>query len=353
LPAPLAPEERMKVVCNPEHHAHQPDFFLFRGRVISSKEQPARLDALLAGVRDARLDVIEPNDYGIAPAAAVHTARYLDFLQHGHALWATLPDASAEIVANVHPLIAGSGYPQSIVGRAGYHMSDTACPIGAGTWRAALRGSHAACHAAELVMHGEDAAYVLTRPPGHHAGRERAGGFCYINNAAVAAERLRSRASRVAIIDVDVHHGNGTQEIFYERRDVLHVSLHADPSLFYPFFTGYREETGAGEGRDCNVNLPLPIGTGDADYLRVLADACDTVSAYRPDALVIALGLDIYRGDPLSAFAISKEGFHAIGRRLGAMAMPTVIVQEGGYLSPALGTNLGAFLDGYVTVRSR
>ena len=320
---------------------------MFRGNVIESKELPARADMLLAGVRECGFDVVEPRDYGLAPARAVHSRRYLDFLQHGHAAWRALPGASREMVPNVHPATPRSGYPASIVGRAGFHLSDMASPVNEGTWPAALGGSHAACHGADLVLGGERAAYVLTRPPGHHAGRERAGGFCYINNCAVAAQRLRGGAQRVAILDIDVHHGNGTQEIFYRRGDVLHVSLHADPAHFYPFFTGYANETGTGKGRGSNVNLPLPLGTADDAYLDALAHACARVKAFQPDALVLALGLDTYVGDPLRGFDITANGFRAIGLTLGALRMPTVIVQEGGYLAPELGENLKLFLEAF------
>jgi acetoin utilization deacetylase AcuC-like enzyme len=340
----------VKVIYNAEQYRHAPSTFVYRGAVTESKELPARADMLLASVRECGFDIMEARDCGIGPARAVHSRRYLAFLENGHAAWRTLPGASAEIVPNVHPTTARCGYPASIVGRAGFHLSDLASPVNEGTWPAALGGSHAACHAAELVLGGERAAYVLTRPPGHHAGRERAGGFCYINNTAVAAQCLRSSARRVAILDIDVHHGNGTQEIFYRRDDVLHVSVHADPAQFYPFFSGYASESGAGRGRGFNVNMPLPLGTGDEDYCDALAHACARVKAFQPDALVVALGLDTYIGDPLRAFDVTSSGFRAIGRTIGSLRMPTVIVQEGGYLAPELGENLKLVLQAFVDV---
>jgi acetoin utilization deacetylase AcuC-like enzyme len=188
----------------------------------------------------------------------------------------------------------------------------------------------------------------LSRPPGHHATREVASGFCYLNNAAVAAAVLLKDHRRVAILDVDVHHGNGTQEIFYERSDVLTISIHADPVRFYPFFWGYAEERGTGDGAGFNLNLPLVRGTADDDYLQTLNSAIAAIERFAPGALVVALGLDAYEGDPLRGLAITTPGFGRIGERIAALALPTVLVQEGGYLSDELGDNLSSFLQGFI-----
>src|SRR5450830_712361 len=192
----------MKIVHNPEHHLHAPKTFIARGRLVESKELPQRADFLNAGIASLRHELVVPDDYGVVPVQLVHSQRYLDFLRDGHSLWSALADASPEIIPNVHPMIGVTHYPEGIVGRAGFHLSDTACPVGQNTWQAVLRGTHAARHVAELVANGEDAAYVLTRPPGHHAGIERAGGFCYLNNTAVAAAFLATQAKRVAIVDI-------------------------------------------------------------------------------------------------------------------------------------------------------
>jgi acetoin utilization deacetylase AcuC-like enzyme len=201
--------------------------------------------------------------------------------------------------------------------------------------------------AADLVLGGERAAYALCRPPGHHAFGDLAGGFCFLSNAAIAAERLRATGRRPAILDVDVHHGNGTQGVFYERGDVLTVSIHADPARFYPFFWGHAHERGEGAGRGANLNLPLPRGTGDDDYLKTLATALDRIDAFGADCLVVALGLDAHEADPFKGLAVTTDGFARIGAAIGAIGLPSLLVQEGGYLSDALGDNLASFLKGF------
>jgi len=201
--------------------------------------------------------------------------------------------------------------------------------------------------ATDIVLAGARGAYALCRPPGHHAYADLAGGFCFLNNSAIAAERLRTRHARVAILDVDVHHGNGTQGIFWQRGDVLTVSIHADPSAYYPFFCGYPHERGAGAGEGANLNLPLAFGSGDDVFLAALEDAGKTLSAFAPGALVLALGLDASEQDPLGPLKITTEGFRRIGAFVASLGLPTVIVQEGGYLSPILGDNLAATLDGF------
>ena len=340
----------MLVVYAEEQARHHPRFFIARGQVRPCPEVPKRAEMFLAALRAAGgHEVVAPEDYGPGPRAAVHTARYLDFLETAHARWLALPDPSPEIVPNVHPGPNMDRYPErDVVGQAGWHQADTACPIAAHTFEAACAGANAAVHAAELVLGGAPYAYALCRPPGHHAYAERAGGFCFLNNSAIAAQRVVERTGgRVAILDVDVHHGNGTQGIFYDRGDVLTVSVHADPAAFYPFFCGYADERGAGAGEGANLNLPLPRGTGDAGFLDALEPALGAIRAHRPAALVVALGLDAFAGDPLAFLTVTTPGFAAIGRRIAGLRLPTVIVQEGGYVCDALGDNLASFLTGF------
>ncbi len=201
------------------------------------------------------------------------------------------------------------------------------------------------------MIDGEDAAYALCRPPGHHAYRDQANGFCFLNNTAVAAAHLRQRHERVAILDVDVHHGNGTQGIFYDRADVLTVSIHADPAHYYPFVWGFAHERGEAAGLGANLNLPLPLGSNDDDYIRTLAVAERTLTAFAPGALVVALGLDASEHDPLAALAVTTDGFRRIGAAIARLGLPTVFVQEGGYLSELLGANLAAALAGFEQAR--
>jgi acetoin utilization deacetylase AcuC-like enzyme len=205
--------------------------------------------------------------------------------------------------------------------------------------------------AAEMVLDREDAVYALCRPPGHHAYRDLAGGFCFLNNSAIAAAHLRQKHERVAILDVDVHHGNGTQGIFYERPDVLTASIHADPAFYYPHVWGYAHERGAGTGLGANFNIPLPLKTGDDGYMHALKVAAKRIEAFAPGALVVALGLDASEHDPLAGLAVTTPGFRRIGAALARLGLPTVLVQEGGYLSDILGPNLTAVLAGFEEAR--
>ncbi len=337
----------MKVIFSAQQLAHYPKKFLSSGAVANNPEHPDRATRLLAAALSAGLVEEVPTDLDDGVISAVHTPRYLQFLQNIYTRWSRIEGASEEVLPNVHPISRSDGYPKSAVGQVGYHVYDGSCPITAETWQSARCSAMSAAHAARLVVAGEHASYALARPPGHHASQDLAGGFCYLNNSAIAAQQLLSRFNRVAIIDVDVHHGNGTQRIFYQRSDVLTVSIHADPIRFYPFFWGYANETGEGEGDGFNVNLPLPRGTDDRQYLKTLTTALDIVAAFSPQALVIALGLDAHEGDPFRGMSITTPGFRQIGVELGALKLPTVLVQEGGYLSDALGENLVAFLGGF------
>lgn len=337
----------MKLVFSETQRRHDPRHFLSSGAPQPNPEVPARIDRLLAGARAAGLGEVAPEDHGAGPLAAIHTPEYLQFLETIFARWQRIPDASPEVVPNIHPDRRDFSYPASAVGQAGYHMADTACPISGDTWEAAYWSAQTAVHAARMVAGGERSVYALSRPPGHHAFADLAGGFCFLNNSAIAAQELRRTRDRVAILDVDLHHGNGTQGIFYGRGDVLTVSIHADPVRFYPFFWGYASERGEGAGLGCNLNLPLPRGSGDEPFLAALDVAIRRIRAFAPDALVVALGLDAFEGDPFGGLTVSTDGFARIGARCAGIGLPTVIVQEGGYLCDALGDNLTAFLNGF------
>ncbi|MES0005218.1 histone deacetylase family protein [Mesorhizobium sp. M0062] len=337
----------MKAFFAEEQKRHDPKAFLSSGAPQPNPEQPERVERLLAGAKSAGLMIERPREHGLGPVAAVHTPEYLAFLEHIFARWQRIEGASAEVIPNIHPLARTGSYPASAVGQAGYHMADTACPISAETWHSALWSAWSAVEAAEAVISGAPAAYALCRPPGHHAFADVAGGFCFINNSAVAAQVLRKQAARVVILDVDLHHGNGTQGIFYTRSDVLTVSLHADPVRFYPFFWGHADERGEGPGLGYNFNLPLPRKSADAAFLEALEVAFQRIRAFSPDALVVALGLDAFEGDPFGGLSVTTPGFSRIGEAIAKLGLPAVIVQEGGYLCDALGDNLTAFLTGF------
>lgn len=339
------------VLAEQPQSLHYPPSYLVNGVMAENPERPERIALLRDGALAAGFSIVAPHDYGLAPILAVHSQRYIDFLARAFERWARIPGASAAVTPNAHPLRRG-GYPASVVAQAGWHMIDASAPISADSWTSAQWSAWTAVHAAQMVLDGEGAVYALCRPPGHHAGEETAGGFCYLNNAAIAAQVLRRDHARIAILDVDLHHGNGTQDIFYDRPDVFTVSIHADPERFYPFFWGYADETGDGAGAGFNFNLPLPRGAKDDAFLAALAVALERITEYRPQALVIALGLDAYEGDPIAGLAVSTQGFARIGEAIGAaLKLPTVIVQEGGYPCAGLGANLTSFLQGFESRR--
>ena len=339
----------MKTFHDPRQRAHDPKHFLSSGAPQPNPEQPARVDALLGAVRMLGYPVEAPGDHGLGPVAAVHTAEYLVFLRSIHERWKRIEGASEEVIPNIHPDSRHASYPKSAVGQAGWHQADTACPISADTWSSAYWSAQSAISAANAVLGGERSAYALCRPPGHHAFGDLAGGFCFLNNTAIAAELCTRAGLRVAVLDVDLHHGNGTQGIFYRRGDVLTVSIHADPERYYPFFWGYPQERGEGAGLGANLNLPIPRGTRDAGFLEALEPGLGRIRAFSPDILVVALGLDAYEGDPFAGLAVSTPGFARIAEQIGGLKRPTVIVQEGGYLCPGLGDNLARFLVGFET----
>ena len=339
----------MKAFFAQEQRRHDPVAFLSSGAPQPNPEKPERVERLLAGAKAAGCTIERPPDYGLGPIASVHTPEYLEFLEHIFERWQRIPGSSSEVIPNIHPITRGGGYPASAVGQAGYHMADTACPISANTWGSVLWSAWSAVAAADIISRGEASAYALCRPPGHHAFADVAGGFCFVNNSAVAAQKLRETAARVAILDVDLHHGNGTQGIFYARSDVLTVSIHADPVRFYPFFWGHADERGEGPGLGYNLNLPLARQSGDEAFLSALAAGLRRIQAFAPEAVVVALGLDAFEGDPFGGLSVTTEGFRSIGGAIARLALPTVIVQEGGYLCDELGGNLAAFLSGFGT----
>ena len=338
----------MQAFDHPLESAHAPAFFLMRGALRPNFEVPARAAALREGL--AALGIV-PEVPALAERAAlesVHSADYLDWLRDAAAEWAALPEAGAEVVANIHPspeMLAQGARPSSkAVGRAGWYTADTACPVGAHTFEAARAAAGCALAAAAVAARG-GSGYALCRPPGHHAYAARAGGHCYVNNAALAAQALRDAgAERVAVLDIDSHHGNGTQGIFWTRPDVLTVSIHADPDAYYPWFVGHASETGGGDGAGFNLNLPQPIGTGDEHWLEAVAAGIARLRASGPEALVVSLGFDASEHEPLAALRVTEDGFARAGAAIAAMRLPTAIVQEGGYNTAVLGGLLARFL---------
>jgi len=336
----------MKIFYSETHRKHEPPFEVFDGGLrVPYLENPDRMDKILSALHGVDwADVHEPLDFGLAPILAVHDKYYLDFLASAWTEWlATDPKDSSTLLPATFALRRQPHIPKSILGRAGYYMMDLSACIVEGTYVAALASANCALSAAQVVADGERSAFGLCRPPGHHAGVDYAGGYCFINNAAVAANLL-SQKGRVALLDVDYHCGNGTQDIFYARDDVLTISIHADPDYEYPNFIGYADERGRGRGFGYHHNLPLPAGTGDDDYLTALDQALQKIREFKPAYLVISAGMDIYADDPLGTIKVTTDGIGKIATRISALDLPTTIIMEGGYNNDALGRNILAFL---------
>ncbi|WP_373503791.1 histone deacetylase family protein [Aestuariivirga sp.] len=340
----------MITVFDDMQRSHAPREFIVSGKPQPIPEVPERIDMLLEGVRRIGGPVVAPPGIFGDTIALVHDRRYIQFLSTLWERWRRIPDVAESPSANVFALgratLPPAGYPDSVVGQCGYHLGDGSCPVTAMTWESARASAATAAHGAGLVLHGESLVYALCRPPGHHAASDMAAGFCYFNNAALAAEILTRAGKRTAILDIDVHHGNGTEAIFYDRADVLTVSIHAHPKRFYPFFWGYSEERGRGAGEGYNLNLPLERGTTVKPYQIALDTALKRVADFGADTLVLAAGLDIAIDDPFKGFAIQTPEFEVIGRQIAGLSLPSLVVQEGGYPSPHLGSNLASLLKG-------
>ncbi|CAJ4497390.1 acetylpolyamine aminohydrolase [Burkholderia pseudomallei] len=340
----------MLTYFHPDQLKHSPLTYLSRGKMRAPHEVPERAVRLLGAVTSLGFDVRAPEDFGAAPLAAVHSEPYLRFLADAHREWRRIPeDWGPEVMSNIY--VREPNPLRGVLAQAGYYLADGSCPIGEHTYRAAYWSAQSALAGAAALGRGARDAYALCRPPGHHACCDAAGGFCYLNNAAIAAQALRARHARVAILDTDMHHGQGIQTLFYDRDDVLYVSIHGDPTNFYPAVTGYETERGAGRGEGFNVNLPMPHGSPEAVFFAQLERARSRVERFAPDVLVFALGFDVYREDPQSKVAVTTEGFGRLGALVGGLRVPTLIVQEGGYHLETLERNAAALFRSYEAAR--
>jgi acetoin utilization deacetylase AcuC-like enzyme len=339
----------MKTVYSDDHNLHS-DLLDPRGHNFrESSECPARANNVAAAIRASGLGpVIEPQVFPEDRYTRLHTPDYVEFLRTVWDDWI----ASDETGPNARPdTFVGAGMRHAdtdcVVGRLGRYSFDATSPFVAGSWQAIRTSANVALTGAEIIRGDERFAFAACRPPGHHATQSYCGGYCYLNNNSLATQALLDGgASRVAILDVDYHHGNGTQTIFYDRNDVLTISLHADPGVEYPYFLGYADEPGEGVGHGFNVNYPLPFGTDWRTYGPALQDAISQVERFSPDALVVALGLDTFAGDPTTHFDITTDDFARIGEAIGRLGLPTLVVLEGGYSVDWIGANTVSFLTG-------
>lgn len=337
----------MICVHSPLSAGQNPTSFFRHGRLMTPHpETSARYDILKAAVIEAGHELVDAADHGIEPIRAVHGPDYVDFLLTAWSRRDELKGVEDQLLATQFPRSGMEARPRGLQGQLGYYLGDTSTSIRSDTWDAIYGSAQAALTAADRAV-SDGRAYALCRPPGHHAYMGYGSGFCYLNNAAIAAQHLREvTGGRVAILDIDVHHGNGTQGIFYRRDDVLTVSVHADTSNYFPFYSGYAAETGASEGNGFNINLPLAHGEGDETWLAAINEALRKIADYGPSALVVSLGLDASENDPIGVLKVTTEGFRRAGTMIGRTNVPVVHVQEGGYICAALQLNLQAYLEG-------
>lgn len=334
----------MLTVYSPRQNAHDPLRELNNGEWMAYAESPARLESMLAQLGEATA----PVDNGIAAILAVHDPAYVAFLESAHQEWLA-QGRSGDAIGYAFPICGRRPLTHDrIDAKLGQFGFDAATPIAAGTWGSAYWSAQSALSAlAALAEGGESQAFALCRPPGHHAGADYFGGYCYLNNAAIAARAAEARGlGPVAVLDVDYHHGNGTQDIFYEDAGVFFASIHADPRTDYPYYWGHADERGAGAGEGTTFNQPLPRGTGWQSYQRALGKALDAVAKFGAKTLIVSYGADTFESDPISHFALTTDDMQRIGNDIATLGLPTITVMEGGYNVAALGRNVAAFLSG-------
>ena len=344
----------MEWIRSKHHQLHNPALEIWAGTPLEATETPDRAETIAVRLAsDVRFTEMDATSHGLEPVLRVHDSAMVAWFEACYeecAPWVETREIFPDTMLHPGLLMGGKRGPEPMdapLGRLGYWCFDTMTPIVPGTYQAALGAVDTALSAYDLVARRGGTAYALCRPPGHHAARSMIGGFCYLNNAAIVAAAMRhDGAERVAILDVDYHHGNGTQAIFYEDADVHYVSTHADPMRAFPYFAGYANETGLGKGEGANLNLPLPKGATDELFLGAVRTGIEAITHRGAEQLVISLGVDTYELDPLSDLCVSRSAFHEVGKLIGELGLPTVVVQEGGYDTEDLGINVANVLLG-------
>ncbi|WP_290652958.1 histone deacetylase family protein [Aquisalimonas sp.] len=340
----------MKAFFDPMQDGHIPRSYLSRGQMRTPLEIPERTGYILKGLEAVGIEVERPVDHGMREITRVHDFGYLRFLESAHRRWKQIPDDwGEEVMSNV--FVRSPNSLRGILAESARYQADGSCPIGDKTWEAAYWSAQTALSAADELRKGAREAYAVCRPPGHHARYDAAGGFCYLNNAAIAAEALRERYPRIAILDPDVHHGQGIQELYYTRDDTLYISIHGDPTNFYPVVSGHDDERGEGAGYGYTINLPMPHGSPEETFFDRLATAMHSIKVFEPDLLIVTLGFDIYERDPQAKVAVSSAGFNRLAKTVGGVDAPMLVVQEGGYHLESLTENTKQFFSGLLAVR--
>ncbi len=342
----------MQGIYSSKHKLRNSKSELCGGEFVTPFETPQRVEYVLKEFNNRNIGkVVKPIDFGMGPLLKVHDSRYLDFIQSCHTEWQQAGN-SGEAIAWCWPSRdTGSSFsPKDINAKLGYYSLSSDTSISYGTWEAALDSANVALTGTKLLIDNNSSAFSMCRPPGHHATRDMFGGYCFINNAAVAAQYLiDSGVSKVAVLDVDFHHCNGTQSIFYNRDDVMVCSVHGDPYSAFPYFSGYVNETGAGYGKGFNFNYPLPPNTGYSVWKRALCSALEVINNYGPDKLIVSLGSDTFKDDPISFFKLDSEDFFDYGYEISKLDVPTLFVMEGGYAVNDIGVNIVNVLQGFET----
>ena len=340
----------MLTVYSEQHALRDAKTELYGGQLVPPFECPVRAEHILDRVREVGLgEIVAPREFGIEAVTRIHDADFIRFLETCWDEWVA-GGFKGEAIATCWPArgMQQERVPRHIEGKLGHYALAAETSISDGTWEAARASVNVALSAQAALADGADAAFALCRPPGHHAATDMFGGYCFINNAAVATQAFIDQgAARVALLDVDFHHGNGSQAIFYDRNDVMFVSLHGDPSEAFPHFLGYADETGRGHGEGFNLNYPMGPGTDFATWGAALDDACGKIRGYGPDALVVSLGVDTFERDPISFFKLKSDDFKRYGASIAALGLPTLFVMEGGYAVAEIGVNAVNVLEGF------
>ena len=337
----------MKIYYHPLQMLHKPLSYFSRGKMRQPQEKPERMEAFLQAVEKSEYGLSEVSDFGISPITKVHDLGYVHFLKTAYQEWQALPEDMGEEVQTSVYVPDDSNPLIGVMAKAARYLADGSSPIGEHTWTSVYWSAQTSLTAAQGLLDGEQQSVCLTRPAGHHARKDRAGGFCYLNNAAIAAEHLRTKYAKVAIIDTDMHHGQGIQEIFYERDDVLYASVHGSPVNFYPVVAGHENERGRGNGFMYNHNFPMPHGSSEQVFMDNVDKALDVVRTFAPDVVVHVLGFDVYVDDPQAKCAVSTQGFTELAAKIRSLGIPTMVLVEGGYLVEKLEDNLDAFIQGF------
>ncbi|WP_308724337.1 histone deacetylase family protein [Metapseudomonas otitidis] len=343
----------MLVIYSDDHHLHHGKHELIGGQFTPCFEKPSRADMVLDRARAVNLGPVQaPIDFGLEPILRVHSEGFVNFLRTAWSDWQA-KGRNHDMLPIAWPTRRlRQTEPTDIDGRLGYYSFDAGAPITAGTWQAITSSANVALTGQAELRKGVRGVFSLCRPPGHHAAADYMGGYCYLNNAAIAAQALLDAgAKRVAILDVDYHHGNGTQDIFYDRADVLFTSIHGDPRFEYPYFLGFADERGAGVGEGFNVNYPLASGSDWSVWGQALNDACRRIAAYGADALVVSLGVDTFKEDPISQFKLDSPDYLRMGEAIGQLGLQTLFVMEGGYAVEEIGINAVNVLQGFESAR--